>query len=326
MSHKIAAGLIVALLCCGLSAAEPKPKEWVPPELPAGVRAVLDVPYIERGHQRQRLDIFLPEKSEGRRPLVVWIHGGAWLQRSKEYCVPVWLVEKGYVLASIGYRLSQHAVFPAQIEDCKAGIRWLRAHAAEYHFDPDRIGVWGASAGGHLVSLLGTTGDCPDFRAATEDPSAAMVGARPKMGVSPFVGKPLEGKSGNLDQSSRVQCVVDWCGPSDLAALAAPGMALRGAVEQLLGGPLSKRQELARKASPLGYVSKDSAPFLIVHGDGDTTVPLLQSEMLAAALQKAGGEVTLVVLKGCPHGGPKMYNAASYKLVEAFFGKHLKTK
>ena len=98
-------------------------------------------------------------------------------------------VAKGYAVASINYRLSQHAVFPAQIEDCKAAIRWLRANAAKYHLDPDHIGVWGASAGGHLVALLGTTG-----------------------GV-----KELEGQGGNLDQSSRVQCVVDWFGPSDLA-------------------------------------------------------------------------------------------------------------
>src|SRR5262249_59688217 len=98
-----------------------------------------------------------------------------------------WLVSRGYVVASINYRLSQHAVFPAQIEDCKAAIRWLRANATKYHYDPDQIGVWGASAGGHLVALLGTTGGM----------------------------KELEGKDGNLDQSSRVQAVVDWYGPSD---------------------------------------------------------------------------------------------------------------
>ena len=110
---------------------------------------------------------------------------------SKEGCPAVPLAAKGYAVASINYRLSQHAVFPAQIEDCKAAIRWLRANAAKYHLDPDHIGVWGASAGGHLVAMLGTTG-----------------------GV-----KELEGTGGNLDQSSRVQCVVDWFGPTDLATM-----------------------------------------------------------------------------------------------------------
>ncbi len=292
------AGLFVALAWTSLAAAEREPREWVPPELPKGVRTVLDLPYVEGGHARNRLDLFLPEKAAGRRPLIVWVHGGAWCGRNKEYWAPVWLVPKGYVLASINYRLSQHAVFPSQIEDCKAAIRWLRAHAAEYHFDPDHIGVWGASAGGHLVSLLGTTA-----------------------GV-----KAWEGRGDNRAQSSRVQCVVDWCGPTDLVTLAAPGAALRGAVEQLLGGPIDKKRALAVQASPLTYAGKDSAPFLIVQGDKDEVVPLDQSRMFAAALKKAGAEVKFVVIKGCGHGGPGMYDPEHYKLVEEFFAKHLKKK
>ena len=149
-------------------------------------------------------------------------------------------------MASINYRLSQHAVFPAQIEDCKAAIRWLRANAAKYHLDPDHIGVWGASAGGHLVAMLGTTG-----------------------GV-----KELEGKGGNLDQSSRVQCVVDWFGPTDLATMGGSHDNPASPDRQLIGGPVQENKEKARKASPLTYVSKDSAPFLIMHGDKDNMVPL----------------------------------------------------
>ena len=162
---------------------------WLSPAAaqPKGVQALRNLPYVANGHERQRLDLYLPEKAEGRLPLIVWIHGGAWWAGSKEDCPAVPLAAKGYAVASINYRFSQHAVFPAQIEDCKAAIRWLRANAAKYHLDADHIGVWGASAGGHLVALLGTTG-----------------------GV-----KELEGKGGNLDQSSRVQCVVDWFGPTD---------------------------------------------------------------------------------------------------------------
>ena len=138
------------------------------------------------------------------------------------------LVAKGYAVASINYRLSQHAVFPAQIEDCKAAIRWLRANAAKYHLDPDHIGVWGASAGGHLVALLGTTG-----------------------GV-----KELEGNGGNLDQSSRVQCVVDWFGPTDLTTMGGEHDKPDSPVARLIGGPVQENKEKARKASPLTYVEQ----------------------------------------------------------------------
>ena len=118
-----------------------------------------DLTYVEGGHERNRLDLYLPEKAEGRLPLIVWIHGGAWYAGSKTDPSPAMaMVGKGYAVASINYRLSQHAVFPAQIEDCKAAIRWLRANAGKYNLDPERIGVWGLSAGGHLVALLGTAG------------------------------------------------------------------------------------------------------------------------------------------------------------------------
>src|SRR5205085_165270 len=141
--------------------------------------------------ERNRLDLYLPEKAQGRLPVVVWIHGGAWRAGSKDHCPAVPLTAKGFAVASINYRFSQHAVFPAQIEDCKAAIRWLRANADKYHLDPDHIGAWGASAGGHLVALLGTSGN----------------------------KKELEGKGGNLEQSSKVQCVIDWFGPTDLLGL-----------------------------------------------------------------------------------------------------------
>ena len=202
---------------------------------------------------------------------------------------------KGYAVASINYRFSQHAVFPAQIEDCKAAIRWLRANAAKYHLDPDHIGVWGASAGGHLVALLGTTGGVKD----------------------------LEGQGGNLDQSSRVQCVVDWFGPTELTTMGEQGDKPGSPVALLIGGPAPENKQKARKASPLTYVSKDAAPFLIMHGDKDNVVPLRQSELLAEALKKAGVEVTLQVVKGNGHGGPGFNSPESRKLIEDFFAKHL---
>ena len=144
-------------------------------------------------------------------------------------------------MASINYRLSQHAVFPAQIEDCKAAIRWLRANAAKYHLDP-------------TTSASGALGRRPPGRHAGHHRRREGVGGQ---------------RAGNLDQSSRVQCVVDWFGPTDMATMGKQADKPGSPVAQLIGGPVQENKEKARKASPLTYVSKDSAPFLIMHGDKD---------------------------------------------------------
>ena len=284
---------IVAMSWTNKATSQERPK---PGRLPEGVTAKRNLAYVENGHQRQQLDLYLPEKLDGRLPLIVWIHGGAWLGGSKDSCPAVSFVPKGYAVASINYRLSQHAVFPAQIEDCKAAIRWLRAHAAEYHLDAEHIGVWGASAGGHLVALLGTTG-----------------------GV-----KELEGPSGNLDQSSRVQCVVDWFGPANLETMAGGHNAPNSPESRLIGGAVSEHLEKARQASPVTYVDKNSAPFLIMHGEADKVVPPGQSDELAAVLKKAGVAVQLQVVKGDGHGGTGFASAENRQLMEDFFAKHLR--
>ena len=266
------------------------------PKRPDGVKVLRNLPYIQGGHEQNRLDLYLPEKAAGPLPLVVWVHGGGWQGGSKEGCPVVPMTAKGYAVASLNYRLSQHAVFPAQIEDCKAAIRWLRANATKYHLDPDHVGVGGDSAGGHLVSLLGTTGDVKD----------------------------LEGNGGNLDQSSRVQCVVDWFGPTDFVKWPPDfNKTVYSFVTALLGGPANENLEKARKASSVTYVDKDSAPFLILHGDKDNVVPLAQSEELAKALTKAGVEVTLHIVKGSGHGGPAFLSPENRKLMDDFFAKHL---
>ena len=288
--------LAAMLAWVNLAVSQERPRRPAVPKLPAGVKFLPDLQYVEGGHERNRLDLYLPEKAEGRLPLVVWIHGGAWWAGSKDGCPAVYLTTKGYAVASINYRLSQHAVFPAQIEDCKAAIRWLRANAAKYHIDADHIGVWGSSAGGHLVAMLGTTGNV----------------------------KEMEGTGGNLDQSSRVQCVVDWFGPTDMTTMGKQADKPGTPVAKLIGGPVQENQEKARKASPLTYVGKDSAPFLIMHGDQDNTVPLNQSEVLAEALKKAGVEVKLQVIEGNGHGGPGFNCPESRKLIEDFFAKYVR--
>ncbi len=266
--------------------------------LPAGVKAFRDLEYVPAGHERQKLDLYTPE-GEGPYPLVIWIHGGAFRMGSKAPCPALWLVEEGYAVAGINYRLSQHAIFPAQIEDCKAAVRWLRAHAAEYHLDPEHFGAWGASAGGHLAAMLGVTGGVAEFE-----------------------------KGENLDQSSRVQAVCDWFGPTDFTLMNQfPGDMDHDAPDspeaQLIGGPVQENKEKAQRANPVTYVTADDPPFLIMHGDKDPLVPFNQSELLDAALRKAGVPVTFHVVQGAGHGfqDPKLD-----RLVLEFFNRHLKKK
>ena len=264
-----------------------------------------DLPYVKDGAERQRLDLYLPGEPTAAgaapkpRPLVIWVHGGGWESGSKHDCPAKPLVTRGYAVASIGYRLSSQALFPAQIEDCKAAVRWLRAHAGEYGIDPKRIGAWGASAGGHLVALLGTTAGTRQFDAG-----------------------------GDLDQSSAVECVLDWFGPADFLRWGDPPLTVvmdspNTALARLLGGPVHTHVELARSASPVNFVDKNSAPFLIMHGDHDNTVPLQQSEELSAALQNAGVEGTLKVVAGAGHGGPAFTQPANLQLMTEFFDRHL---
>jgi acetyl esterase/lipase len=262
-------------------------------------RELKDIPYVKNGTERQRLDLFLPANATASsRPLVVWVHGGGWQAGSKADCPARWLVTRGYAVASIGYRLSQTAKFPAQIEDCKAAIRWLRAHAKEYGIDASHVGAWGASAGGHLVSLLGTTG-----------------------------GKGAFDEGENLDQSSAVNCVVDWFGPTDFLHYGDPAWTQldtpESAVSQLIGGTVSSHQEQAKLASPVTYVDAKSAPFLIMQGDKDGLVPLQQSELLNTALSKAGVPSTLKVIGGAGHGGKQFFSIDNIAAIATFFDRYL---
>src|SRR5687767_8759314 len=160
-----------------------------------GGTVLRDVEYATVGDVSLRLDLYLPSDGEGPFPVLVWIHGGGWMEGSKNLAPNSFQVRqtaRGYAVASINYRLSQQAIFPAQIHDCKAAVRWLRAHAREYNLDPDRVASWGSSAGGHLATLLGTSGDVED----------------------------LEGSvGGNLEFSSRVQATVDMFGPSNFLTI-----------------------------------------------------------------------------------------------------------
>jgi acetyl esterase/lipase len=270
--------------------------------VPQGVKSHRDLAYVVDGHERQKLDLFLPD-AEGSLPLIIWIHGGGWQNGSKDGCPPLrnGYTERGYAVASINYRLSGHAVFPAQIEDCKAAIRWLRAHAGEYGLDSQRFGVWGSSAGGHLVALVGTSGDVQAFD----------VGA-------------------HLDQSSRVQAVCDYYGPTDFTAfVTTPGYESHATANspeaKLIGGAVMQNRDKAARANPITYVSEDDPAFLIVHGDKDPTVPINQSQLLYDALQQAGVSVHFHTIRGAGHGqgfgGPEIE-----PMVGNFFDRVLKAE
>ena len=270
--------------------------------LAAGQQPVLcDLEYVSGGHERQRLDLYLPGAGASTSlPVIVWIHGGAWLGGSKERCPARRFVEQGYAVASINYRLSQHAVFPAQIQDCKAAVRWLRAHATEYSLDTNRFAAWGASAGGHLVALLGTAGDVKAFD----------------------VGE-------NLDMSSRVQAVCDFFGPTDFAKMSDfPSTMDHNPADspesKLVGGPVQENEDKVRRANPITYVTNDDPPFLIIHGDKDPLVPHNQSELLLEVLKNAEVQAKLRTVKNAGHGNFQDPNVAP--LVAEFFARHLKSQ
>lgn len=244
-----------------------------------GGRRLSDLVYATVGARPLTLDLYLPTTPGPRAcPLVVWVHGGGWVAGDKRPCPTVGMLAHGIATASIGYRLAPEARYPAQVMDVKAAVQWLRAHAATFGLDPDRVGAAGASAGGHLVALLGLATDAPDL-----EPVAPP-------------GTP----------GARVAAVCDLCGPTDLERFGGHGSVLpttgeASLFERLLGGPIATKRDLARRANPLTFVRRDAPPFLIVHGDRDDVVPLHQSRLLHDALVAAGATSELLVVPGAGH-------------------------
>lgn len=272
-------------------------------QIPDNVLAHRDIAYVTDGHERQQLDLYLPkETGDQALPLVIWIHGGGWRNGNRFPCPALFLTQHGYAVASLGYRLSDAATFPAQIHDCKSAIRYLRSKAKEFNIDPKRFGVWGSSAGGHLVALVGTSGNASE----------------------------LEGDLGVTGVSSGVQAVCDYFGPTDLLKMDAqsgPNSRIDHDADdspesKLLGGPLQDQIEPARRANPITYVDRDDPPFFIVHGDADPLVPHQQSEMLHVALESAKVSTQLVIVPGGGHG--PFRDEDQLQAVQAFFDRVLK--
>ncbi len=244
-----------------------------------------NVEYAVIGERSLQLDVYAPPPSAKAAPTIIWVHGGAWRSGSKSD-VPVlhWLTQ-GFAIASVDYRLSPEARFPAQIHDIKAAIRFLRAHADEHHLDPNQFIIAGSSAGGHLASL---------------------------MGVSNGV-KELEGDVGtHLDVDSNVQAIVSFYGASNLNSILSQstehGLSVRvPALQLLLGGQPNDCFELARLASPVTHVEASDPPLWLIHGDSDPQMPLEQSKELRAAYDQYGLHVGLDIVAGGKHGGKEFY-------------------
>lgn len=259
--------------------------------------------YGGSGNVRQMLDIYLPSSGSGPHPIVVWIHGGGWISGSKSSVNGLYLLNYGFAVVSINYRLTDEAIFPAQIYDCKGAIRWIRANAQKYNINPNKIGVFGSSAGGHLVALLGTSG-----------------------GVENLEG----GIGGNLSYSSNVQAVCDWYGPSNFVTIinypSGIDHSLATSPEgRLIGGEIKDNIEKAIAASPITYVSKDDPPFLIMHGTLDMTVPFHQSVELDSAFKKINHDVTFIPQVGAGHGGGSFNSDSTRNRVINFFKRTLST-
>lgn len=259
---------------------------------------VENVRYADRS-ERQKMDVFYPKGQAGPMPAVVWIHGGGWSSeeldlRYRPEAELGKLAKMGFVIASIEYRLCQHAPFPAQIADCKCAIRYLRAHAQEFNINPGRIGVWGESAGGHLASLLGAAGDVMEF----------------------------EGDDGNLDYSSKVQAVCSWYTPYDMLKSALESQDTQDNVfRRLFEGGAEEKRDLIWSASPMKYAGEKLPPFLIMHGTTDRLVPYAQSKDFYDAMVAAGNDAEMISVPGQGHGffdGQEYYD-----MIFDFFRKHL---
>ena len=255
----------------------------------------------------QKLDLYLPEGS-GPFPLIINVHGGAFKMGDKSNPAGAdEFLANGYAVASVDYRLSGEALAPAQIQDVKAAVRWLRANASKYNLDPQKFAAFGQSAGGNLVALLGTS--CG---------AVALEGA----------------DLGNADQASCVQAVIDWFGPTDFlqmdqqfAGTSCPAThdAADSPESLVVGAPIQTVPDKVQLVNPITYVAAEAPAFLIQHGTADCNVPPQQGQLLYDALKAAGSnKATLTFLEGAGHGGPQFSDAANMKLVLDFLARYLK--
>lgn len=259
-----------------------------------------DIEYANPDNQHLQLDLARPKSGNGPFPAVLCIHGGGFRAGSRKgydgLCLK--LAQQGYVAATASYRLAPKHPYPSAIHDVKAAVRWLRANAAKYQIDPERIGVTGGSAGGHLAQFLGVTADVKGF----------------------------EGAGGNADFSSAVRCVVNFYGPSDFTKSYGKSVDAAEVLPLFLGGNLEQARQRHIEASPLYWVTPHAAPTLCIHGTEDKYVAHEQAVWLVERLQAAGVEAHLLTLPGAGHGFKGEDAPRAEKAMFDFFAKHLKRK
>jgi len=268
------------------------------PRVPENVIWQTDIEYSNPDDQHLQLNLARPKTGEGPFPAVLCIHGGGFRAGTRDgydgLCMQ--LAKRGYVAVTITYRLSPKYKFPAAVHDTKAAVRWLRANAATYKINPDKIGVTGGSAGGHLAKFLAVTAHVPEF----------------------------EGTGGNPEQSSSVACVVNFFGPSDFTKSYGKSVDAAVVLPMWLGGNLDTARELHIRASPLYWVTPDAAPTLCVHGTLDNYVAYEQAAWLVDRLKAAGVEASLLTLKGAGHGFRGDDAKTADNALFEFFDKKLK--
>lgn len=266
---------------------------------PAGVSFQKEIVYGTGAGEELTLNLALPEKADGPLPCIVVIHGGAWRAGNKAgHDRQTWdFAQRGYVSATVGYRFCPKHVFPAQVEDVKCAVRFLRANAEKFGIDPKRIGAVGFSAGAHLSMMLGVMG---------KDDG-------------------LEGSGGNPDQPSQVQAVVSYFGPTDLLASDIPDRSMP-LLKDFVGGTQTENAEGHKRASPITYVSAGDAPTLIFQGTKDPLVPHTQAYKMIEALTVAGVPGRAEILVGAGHGWGGKDLERTVAETNAFFDEHLKAK
>ena len=268
----------------------------------ANTKLIRNIPYVVNGHKLQNFDLYIPKNATKPMPVLLWIHGGAWEGGLKKWIDPAYLINSGYAIASIDYRFSNTAIFPAQIQDCNEAIYFIWKNAAKYNIDRTKLIIGGGSAGGHLASLIGlsTNNNIADFY----------------NGIS---------KSKDI----KFKAILDFYGPADLNVVHGKATSMdydseNSALTRFLGFATLDRPDVAKKASPVTYIDKSDPPILILHGDADDIVPFWESRQFNSWLTLAGVKSQLIKLDGAGHGGPTFASEETQRKVNDFLTAALK--